>query len=80
MEVNKNGSIVMPLIVVENESQVEIRDSLLRSIKSENTSSNNLEQDSKSDGRSEWTLKDRSGGSIRVNGRDVSGKGRESFG
>lgn len=50
------SNVVFPLIVVENDSILELRDGLIRSSRHEN---NNPDQ-SKSDDRSDWTLRDRS--------------------
>lgn len=55
----KNGgaAMILPMIVVETDSCLEMRDCLVRSSRNENGGPN----DDASDDRSEWTLKDRSG-------------------
>jgi hypothetical protein len=55
------GILSMPMMVVENESVLELRDCMVRSSRSQdgNGGGGGL-GDGKSDDRSEWTMKDRS--------------------
>ena len=50
------GILSMPMMVIENESVLELRDCMVRSSRADGPGHG----DGKSDDRSEWTLKDRS--------------------
>ena len=71
------NNVIMPLIIVENESMFEVRDSLLRQSRTDHS---NIDL-SKAEDKSDWTIKDKSLGSFIGIQRDSLGNNRrESYG